>query len=342
MATRGVPIFIVGVLAAALGCESRLAVGASCALTSDCPAPLTCLAGRCRSACRDFRDCAYPLECVGVGGDVLGCRVAEDGACRGAADCQPPLECIGGACEQPCTHSIDCAPGLVCDPDRCAQPPLLTTAGTCDPTSALTGCPAGTRCSLGSGRFTCIEAASSLPPPDGVGEPCTGACADGLLCAGGRCVRTCRVPTAGCSDPSCTGTSCGTDRYCAPDAIGMPDGSLPPALPDGLGYCSEACDPHGDAATDGCPTGTACAVAVPRGRFVLWCRPLDMPALAPYADCAVDAWDCPLGTVCEVAGADPDRLCRPFCHPGGSDCPDGRPCVTVPDLDGIGVCGDVP
>lgn len=31
-------------------CEARLALGAPCVLASDCPVPLSCLAGRCRSA----------------------------------------------------------------------------------------------------------------------------------------------------------------------------------------------------------------------------------------------------------------------------------------------------
>lgn len=332
-------------LGVALGaCEARLALGAPCVLASDCPTPLSCLAGRCRSACRDFRDCAYPMECVALGAETFGCRVGEDATCRGAADCTPPLACIDGACQQPCSAATECAPGLVCDPDRCAQPPPTTiVTGACDPTAAVSGCASGSRCALAGTEFACVAGAASVSD---VGAPCTGqTCAEGMVCVGGRCVLVCREAEVGCMDSACEGTSCGEYLYCDHDAIGLADGSLPPALPDGLGYCSELCDVYGSEATDGCPDGTACGINIPRFEHVYWCRPLS-PRLALYDDCSMDFGGCPFGTACEVDGGAPARTCRPFCHPGtgATECDiaghTGHECVTLPEL-GIGVCGDI-
>lgn len=327
-------------------CEARLSLGAACVLASDCPLPYSCLAGRCRTECRNFRDCTYPMECVALGGESFGCRVGEDATCRGAADCTPPLVCLDGSCEQPCGQVTECAPGLVCDPDHCAQPPTIRSMpGVCDPTSLESGCAAGLRCAFDGSSFGCVADPAT---EDEVGELCTAqTCGEGLVCAGGRCVAVCRDATPGCTTAACEGTSCGAHRYCGPTAIGMPDGDSPPTLPEGLAYCSELCDVYGDEATDGCPDGTACALDVPTGEFFYWCRPLRTTGLlAMYDDCDADFGGCPFGTLCAVDGAAPARTCRPFCHPGtgAAECDiaghTGHTCVTVPDV-GVGVCGDV-
>jgi hypothetical protein len=254
--------------------------------------------------------------------------------------------CLEGRCEQPCSAAAECAQGLVCNPDHCAQPPTIrATPGTCDPTSLVSGCTAGQRCALNGLSFGCVADAATQV---GVGELCSAqTCADGMICAGGRCVVVCRAAAPGCTTAACEGTSCGEHRYCDWDAVGMPGGDLPPELPEGLAYCSELCDAYADEANDGCPAGTACATTIPRTEHVYWCRPLRATGLlAPYDDCSADFGGCPHGTVCEVDGGDPTRLCRPFCHPGSgaAECDvggaTGHTCVTLPEL-GIGVCGDV-
>jgi hypothetical protein len=321
---------------ALVGCEPRIALGMPCVFTSECSAPYACVAGRCRTECITARDCPYPLECLAIDDVVAGCRLDTEGSCTGSSDCPSPLVCEGGVCRQSCGVSEDCAPGLACNALACTTPEPILGTGVCDPTAIETGCGGSERCALGAGTFGCVTPPASAD----FGAPCTGeVCGDGQACAGGRCVRVCRVPDApGCTGSECDGTSCGAGSYCAPDAIGVESGALPPTLPEGLGYCSERCNPYGDDATDGCPTGTACSLTVLAGeQFYLWCRPLQGPFLTPYEACVVHEWDCPLGTVCEVVATFP-RLCREFCEPGSSTCMGGRPCVLVDAL-GIGVCG---
>lgn len=323
---------VVLVALVALGCEPRLALGTPCVYASDCPPDLTCLAGRCRSECQTFRDCPMPLDCVVLNGGVSACRVVEDDACTGPEGCTAPLVCVGGACRQPCEDGEECTPGSVCGANGCSVPPPIATLD-CDPTAGVSGCAAGSRCMLAGGDFGCAPSTGT----SAVGAACTGeSCGDGLVCAAGRCVRVCREGSAA------TESSCGPDLYCAFTAIGMPEGDLPPELPEGLAYCSERCNPHGDEASDGCPDGTACALAIPRSAWKFWCRPLVAPFVAAYSSCEGAAWDCPHGTVCEIATGGTPRQCRELCRPGSSDdCSDGRTCVANEDIEGVGVCGDL-
>lgn len=151
------------VLIATLGCQSTASVGTSCVRAADCPAPLVCGAGRCRSACTETRDCAPGSECVPVEGGAA-CSLAQD-RCTEDADCTAPLVCgSDGSCRAACLSDADCtsdghcvlAGRLVC----VASPP--TTTPSCfggsngDLAAGLTGWCVETSAGLGADAVTAV------------------------------------------------------------------------------------------------------------------------------------------------------------------------------------------
>ena len=312
-----------------LGCAPTLSVGAPCERNSQCE-PLACLAGRCRTECVTSRDCPYPLACVNVGNEITACRVTdEEGACRdGASDCAPPLTCVAGSCVEPCADPNTCVIENACVDNICVTPPSITV-GECSPVGP-SGCGDGDICSRTGDAFGCAPGPSAPTP---VGTLCMrqDQCGAGASCVTGRCVRLC-IPGS---------TSCGIGARChlRDDVFGEITGAdRGPLPPEGLGYCTEVCDPLDD--SRGCPAGTACSFGVPGSTPpYFFCRSLEIPALD--ADCgdSIDPDTCVEGTICETEDGT-GRQCRPFCDlEDPNSCPDGRECqeISVPGSH-FGVC----
>ncbi len=319
-ATRSLAGVLLASALALVGCESRVSLGASCDVTSDCTYPYVCAAGRCRVECREARDCPFPLECLVVG-NASGCRVTEDGACpRGAIDCAEGLDCIEGKCTQPCTDHDQCASAQTCDEaGGCERPPLLP--GTCDSLSGA-GCDAGQHCtSAGVCETMAVQLAlvqNELYGSCDAEHPCR----DGLDCRLGRCLRLCRVDGDG--QPL---TSCGSGSHCkTTDESGSP-------APVGLGWCTQPCevvDP------DTCPDGMSCgADFLPASTVQTSCETTITP------DCEADpsavgcvfqpcdgSYRCARGLDCldTLSDGDVPSFCLAYCDESGA-CPAGSTCV---------------
>lgn len=232
-------------------CEPRVSVGALCSVSSDCPSPYVCAAGRCRVECSEARDCPFPLECLVVG-NASGCRVTEDGSCpRGAMDCAEGLDCIEGRCTQPCTDHDECAAAQTCDDAGGCE--RLPVEGACDLLSGV-GCADGQTCTPSGCSSLGVTAAMA-------GElhaPCSrDTCAPGLTCADGRCLRWCEFERDGTTGAYTDRprTSCGVGSRCA--GAGYSGGEPPP---EGRGYCTQPCDPSERGEAAGCPGDMTCGL----------------------------------------------------------------------------------
>lgn len=132
-----VAVVAVAVVAA---CERPIPLGdeEECVFNDDCIAGLLCAGGRCRTVCRDDRDCTGGWRCRVVGEPTRrACLPPDDlGYCRYDSDCGEPLLCAAGRCVPQATVREDCAghhPGLVAVPSDggfvCRWPADLTDAG---------------------------------------------------------------------------------------------------------------------------------------------------------------------------------------------------------------------
>jgi hypothetical protein len=288
------------------GCESRVSLGATCELASDCPSPMVCKMGRCRAECREARDCPFPLECMMENG-VGGCRVPEDGSCpRGTVDCGQGLDCVGGRCMQPCTDHTDCATAQTCEPTGGCD---RNETGPCDILSG-SGCASGERCGQVGGVVQCLLLTASVPRVGELFASCDGTsapCRDGLTCVEGRCLRWCARDSGGA-----VLSNCGDDSTClGSDAIG---GDPPP---DGLGYCTQPCDPTSPTAA-GCPEGFGCGITQPSRASYTLCEP-SSAAGARWGAC--DNQRCAVGLDC-LHGVFDVGVCLARCE-DASDCMDG-------------------
>jgi hypothetical protein len=316
-------------------CAPTISLGDVCTYDSECPVPLACLAGRCRAECLTSRDCPPSLECVNVGGEMAACRVPQDEGCSGDDDCTAPLRCVGGGCSEPCVDGNTCVAENRCDDGACRPVPPLMVGG-CSPVGVTSGCDAGEACVRLGDTYDCATA-SATPLPAGARCTAQGQCGPGTSCVNGRCVRLCARDAP----------ACGPGSRCTDDTLfGLPsDAVRGPAPPDGLGYCTEVCDPLARSGADGCLPETACSLVVPGdGRVYYYCRAVLTPALEPYAPCDAASRDddhCPVGTVCTDVGHAEGRLCYSFCDvTSGAPCPAGRTCVQVTEASGppFGLC----
>ena len=313
-------------LAGALGCESRVSLGAPCEV-GGCPDPYVCTFGRCRVECSEAGDCASPLECLLVG-NVGGCRVPEDGACSPGASCGPGLDCIDSRCAQPCTSPDQCASAQTCAiGGACARLPV---DGLCDPLGG--SCPAGQTCTATGCESLVVSAMSD----GGLFAPCDvpTQCRDGLACANPRCLRACQRGADGA-----VLTSCGSGSYCAGSEV-----SGGPPLSNPAGYCTQPCDPLASGIEAGCPADFNCGVAVPNSNTYTTCEPMALTGGARWGRC--DNQMCRAGLDC-IYGIVAEPRCFAWCE-GDGDCEAARercdlgPSVTVLDQTGtarrVGVC----
>ncbi len=208
--------------------------------------------------CPDARPSPSCRHSMNMGFEDLDARAVElglgyDGACAGlqqaivadlGCNVMSPEDITGlGPCSiyfgdgnegEPCdtvgTLGSSCAPGLACAAGTCREPCTAEALGR--PYIYGYACVAG-EVPLG---YACLPAADEE-------EPCNGACAEGLYCAGpdAACAPTC---TGRCVRGESLGSSCGTDGECR-DAVCVG------------GTCT-AGQPEGAACASGCGVGLVC------------------------------------------------------------------------------------
>jgi hypothetical protein len=150
-------------------CDPGIQLGDSCVRTSECPAGLACVIGRCREECTVHADCAFDAECVRVDG-VGVCRLPSD-TCADGRTCDPPLLCAAdGQCRPACTSDDDCTPGSTCTlvDDRllCVRRETIDagTDGGARDAGPTTSCPGSTNLGFVDGlQSWCFEASDGDP-----------------------------------------------------------------------------------------------------------------------------------------------------------------------------------
>lgn len=121
-----------------VACESAAGVGGACTRSSECTASLTCTYGRCRSACRESRDCPLGVRCIESDGAGV-CTIETEERCTDAI-CAAPLRCVDGQCRTECTVTDDCLTGA-CDRGSCVELVSGSDAGMPDAGTADAGPP---------------------------------------------------------------------------------------------------------------------------------------------------------------------------------------------------------
>jgi alpha-tubulin suppressor-like RCC1 family protein len=207
----------------AVGCSSpsKLDVGGTCILNSDCNGTLVCTMGKCHDACHTSADCPTGQSCVKTS-DTTICQLPAEASCSGTSSCDNGLSCAPDQhCRTGCLSVANCTPGQVCASNFCADPndpdlvngQILSTAspdaGTYDAASPadvppVTGPEAGVTYdgSLDAPAGPDAPAALldaepdvaadlapdlALPGPE-AGPACTNTCDDGLFCTTDTCV----------------------------------------------------------------------------------------------------------------------------------------------------------
>lgn len=92
----------------------------SCVYDSDCPAPFSCVEGRCQSECSLHEECPFG-RCVFAAPSVGRCFLDAVAQC-GSGDlvCDEGLTCFAEHCYAPCS---ECPVDGVCVEDRCERAP---------------------------------------------------------------------------------------------------------------------------------------------------------------------------------------------------------------------------
>lgn len=268
------------------------AAAATCAVDSDCCAPLTCNGGVCRSACAPLAglcttsaDCCAPSVCLG--GSCRAPCAPTGGSCGAGADCCAPGLCTAGACAAPpcrvagaaCTSSADCCAGATCTGGVCAPPPCLGAGAAC---SAGSSCCSPLACTSGRCQAACR--------PTGSACSVDGDCCSPDACRGGVCAPMCRAVGVACSvDGDC----------CAPNACRG-------------GRCASVCAALGAVcvASSDCCAPSACSGGL--------CR---APCAVSGGACSTDT-DCCNGQMCSAG------LCRPACRATASTCAVNADCCS--------------
>ena len=113
-------LIVTTLLAVGCGERSKLKVGASCLLNSDCNSPLVCTMGKCHEGCKETRDCPAGQSCMLTNGDGICQLPAESdcttSACLGGWVCAADLRCHTG-----CLSATNCTKGQTCVDGVCAD-----------------------------------------------------------------------------------------------------------------------------------------------------------------------------------------------------------------------------
>ena len=301
------------------GCAPRIDVGASCERPSDCPAPLSCLLGRCRNACETDRDCPASGSCVPAGSGLGACTYDVENTCT-AAVCEAPLSCIEGRCRASCVSDVDCLASQRCD------------GAVCRSADALDGGAPDSGADVG--HDAAADAGPSDAPPSSVvpARLCPGSCELDEICAADYPPTVCHTPCSAHAD-------CEAPSACDHYADGSADGGRV------LG-CSLVCRPG---TSEGCPPGTSCRMGflvplpeLPGGPDAITFCSASRSMGAEGCACADtdSSMECAHGLSCEMPAA--GRMCLRICAVG-SECGGGVFCEATPRsvvIDGVqyGVC----
>jgi hypothetical protein len=294
MRARVLTLFVFATLT---GCAPPLTVGALCERDSECPDPLTCALGRCRTECLADVDCAPGVTCVFASAGVGVCSLPAEASCS-ADTCPTPLLCTAGVCRASCSDASGCllsqsCVGGVCVPDASSD----AGVGDAGSDSGITAPDAGT-------GF--VPAAACNADSD---------CGAAELCAVRETPRICR--------PRCVDHGdCPSGTTCEPVVL----------ADDSLAYaCSTLCLPG---TSMGCRAGTSCRMIFrsPVGRLsggpdgILACTPTTPKGISGCACSNLDlSNECGGGLSCEYPDA---RQCTTICELS-TDCPNG-PCGRTP------------
>jgi alpha-tubulin suppressor-like RCC1 family protein len=107
-----------------VGCSSpsKIDVGGTCILNSDCNGTLVCTMGKCHDACHTSADCPTGQSCVKTS-DTTICQLPAETSCSGASSCDNGLSCAPDQhCRTGCLSVANCTPGQVCASNFCADP----------------------------------------------------------------------------------------------------------------------------------------------------------------------------------------------------------------------------
>lgn len=273
----------------------------------DCPAGRACVTDVSGAICRLAGGAPFGAACESGGECVSGicgggrCALdCADGACPAGARCTRFAD--GRFCFFPCADDDDCtdaarcdqsfaegptcfwrgevADGEACDADGdCASGRCFD--GRCSIRCPTGDCPGGTLCT----DFDTVALCAPAPLPEGAACGFDAECADGRICAGGRCLPGC---AAGCpAGAICVGEQCQPtcvdEGDCAPGLMcDRFDASAPFCALRGAAAAGEACVRAGDCRSGLCFDGlcrAGCSGACGAGESCVglaggaWCLP---------------------------------------------------------------------
>ena len=269
----------------------------------------------CRKTCNpDAPDCPAGEACMEVGADVGACLPAPDPQPEGAW-CMHHYECTTGfcvglpgtekkVCRNACTSGSGCKDGQEC---IFYDDPEV---GACMPVGKGLGviCSSSTECTTQICWSQSGAAACLLP------------CSDAGCPAGYACYQLSPYGAVCIEEPGTfpDGTSCMTDKQCV-SGICL------------VGFCRVPCS----VVTHNCPSGQGC-----------------VPLNSGTAGACVTLGSLPVGSPCGsdftcasllcVEIPDSGRICAVPCYLGSASCGAGLMCLDIPELSGMGACGEEP
>ena len=245
----------------AAGCSrpSKIDVGGTCVMNSDCSDGLVCTWGKCHAACHTSADCPAEESCLTTSDQSNVCQLPVETHCLYASDCQSPLTCaVDQQCRNQCQKDMDCPTGQICTTTKtCAEPNQVDSnknlfppdggfrgAGGASGTDANASCQTGAEtcsCYANSTCNTGLTCASNLCVRLGTGgsggdsgcmagsETCScypnATCNGGLICLSNLCVRPLTGGAAGGGGTLGTGGAANTGGITATGGIPSAGGS---------------------------------------------------------------------------------------------------------------------
>jgi Cys-rich repeat protein len=169
----------------AIGCSgpSKIEVGGTCVMNSDCNDGLVCTWGKCHTACHTSADCPAGESCLTASDESNVCQLPVETHCLYASDCPSPLTCaVDQQCRNQCQKDMDCPTGQICTTTKtCAEPNQVDSNKNLFPpdggfrgAGGASGTDANASCQTGAETCSCYANAT---------------CNTGLTCASNLCVR---------------------------------------------------------------------------------------------------------------------------------------------------------